>query len=352
MKTYFAQGAEECASSTKRSAEEVIRNLCQKIDETLEPLLPPGSRCALFNFPHHPNIGDSAIWLGQEDWLRRHRVEIAYVCDLWTYSPQRLREKLGSEGTILLSGGGDVGDVWPLSQQFRERVITEFPKHRIIQLPQSFHFNEEKNLLRAKSVFNRHPRFTLMARADYGADFARREFQVPVLLCPDMALALGPIPRPISPSAEVVWLSRSDIESKGKTTPTPHLPNVIVKDWLKEPRTKARQVDRFISSAMIEFPKRLRGLSDLRRPLFRRIAQKRLREGCRLLSQGRMVITDRLHGHIVSLLLGIPHILLDNSYGKLSRFYKTWTQDCKLTTWADSSDEAIRLARATIAKGQ
>lgn len=35
-------------------------------------------------------------------------------------------------------------------------------------------------------------------------------------------------------------------------------------------------------------------------------------------------------GHIVSLLLGIPHILIDNNIGKLGDYFSTWTHDCPL----------------------
>ncbi|WP_276524270.1 polysaccharide pyruvyl transferase family protein, partial [Enterobacter hormaechei] len=46
-------------------------------------------------------------------------------------------------------------------------------------------------------------------------------------------------------------------------------------------------------------------------------ARRRVERGLRLLSRGERIVTDRLHGHILSLLLGIPHVVLDNDYGKL-----------------------------------
>jgi len=49
-----------------------------------------------------------------------------------------------------------------------------------------------------------------------------------------------------------------------------------------------------------------------------------------ILSLGRVVITDRLHGHIFCLLLGIPHVLLNNDSGKNWNFYETWTRDSPL----------------------
>ena len=46
-----------------------------------------------------------------------------------------------------------------------------------------------------------------------------------------------------------------------------------------------------------------------------------------MLSTGGLVVTDRLHAHILSLLLDIPHVLLDNSYGKVAGFADQWTGD-------------------------
>ena len=63
-----------------------------------------------------------------------------------------------------------------------------------------------------------------------------------------------------------------------------------------------------------------------------------------MLGEGRVVITDRLHAHILSLLLGIPNVILDNSYGKLHDFYHTWTSGGGLVRWARDPEHAIALA--------
>jgi pyruvyl transferase EpsO len=65
-------------------------------------------------------------------------------------------------------------------------------------------------------------------------------------------------------------------------------------------------------------------------------ASARLLRGLTLLSRGRGVITDRLHAHILSLLLDKPHVLVDNSYGKNRTFYETWTSECEIAELAVS----------------
>ena len=45
---------------------------------------------ALIDFPAHPNVGDSAIWLGERAYLRRRGADVAYTCDIKNYSKSRL----------------------------------------------------------------------------------------------------------------------------------------------------------------------------------------------------------------------------------------------------------------------
>ena len=39
------------------------------VHDVLDPLIPRGSQVALFDFPNHSNVGDSAIWLGEQAYL-------------------------------------------------------------------------------------------------------------------------------------------------------------------------------------------------------------------------------------------------------------------------------------------
>ncbi|MEO1222550.1 MAG: polysaccharide pyruvyl transferase family protein, partial [Pseudomonadota bacterium] len=58
---------------------------------------------------------------------------------------------------------------------------------------------------------------------------------------------------------------------------------------------------------------------------FDTLTEMRVKRGFAMLSRGRAVATDRLHGHIMSVLLGIPHFVSDNSTGKLTAFGEAWT---------------------------
>ena len=42
------------------------------------------------------------------------------------------------------------------------------------------------------------------------------------------------------------------------------------------------------------------------------------------MAAAQCVVSNRLHGHILACLLGLPNLLFDNSYGKCSDYFHTW----------------------------
>jgi exopolysaccharide biosynthesis predicted pyruvyltransferase EpsI len=327
-------------------ASSVVETLSNYIDDVLGRLIPEGGRLALLDFPNHSNAGDSAIWLGEFDWLTRHGAEIVYSCDIWTYSAEHLRRRVG-DGTILLHGGGNLGDLWPAYQAFRERVVDEFPDNRIVQLPQTVHFRDPDAIERARSAFGAHRDLTLLCRDYVSLEFVRSNFAVRSELCPDMAFAIGTLARPRPPEADVLWLARTDLESSQSALS--RLPNGVLRtDWLEEEWTDAAQENQTISEQLYWDEENSEPLIDAILTTYERLARERVLRGCNTLSRGRVVITDRLHGHILSLLLGIPHVLLDNSYGKVSNFYRAWTEGSELAHWCANPQEALDVATSLV----
>ncbi|MGH7146335.1 MAG: polysaccharide pyruvyl transferase family protein [Nitrospiraceae bacterium] len=326
-------------SLSSSSHVDIVARLSKKIDDVLQPIVPSGKPCALVGFPNYPNVGDSAIWLGTRGYLDRHGAPVVYACDTTTYSQEQLRAQL-KNGVILLQGGGNLGDLWPDHQRLREAVIEAFPDKKIVQLPQTIHFKETTSLARARAVFDRHPDLTILARDQRSLEFARNEFRAKTFLCPDMAFALGSLQRPQSPRSQIVWLARTDIEAIGRYLRIPS-GEVEQIDWLEDRPSVTLCANEFLTRQICHHPRALRRLSGPLSRTYDPLARERLMRGRRMLSMGQVVITDRLHGHILCLLLGIPHVLLDNNYGKISRFFETWTRDSELVVWADSPEQAL-----------
>jgi pyruvyl transferase EpsO len=71
-----------------------------------------------------------------------------------------------------------------------------------------------------------------------------------------------------------------------------------------------------------------------------------------LLSRGRVVITDRLHGHVLATLLGLPHCVMDSQYGKVRALWDTWTHEVPDAVWCDTLGEAIERASERVGRLQ
>ncbi len=216
----------------KTSDRDLIQRWSDEIDRVYAQYLRPGQRAALINFPNHANAGDSALWLGERAALRRAGVRLVYQASWASYRPQDLARVLRPDDVILLHGGGNFGDIYLHNQAVvRMQVLQDFAHHRTLQLPQSIWFQDEKNREDLAALCEAHRDFTLLVRDRQSLDLARAHFQVPSALCPDMAFALGPQARGRAPRSDILWLARTDVESRGSRAPVDQ-PDVEVVDWL------------------------------------------------------------------------------------------------------------------------
>lgn len=318
----------------------LIRRLRREIRRSVEPLLEGRSSVALLDFPAHPNVGDSAIWLGELSLLADLGIgEPRYVCEAETFEPAALRRSRA--GTILLHGGGNLGDLYPHHQELRERVIRSFPDRTIVQLPQSICFREQGNLERARRAIGEHPDIVLLLRDRRSLEFAREKFEAPSQLCPDTAFWLGRQSRRERPRRDRLWLMRTDGEAATRTTAIGQTETVM--DWLEDDRSAVFRVHRWLQpwAARGGWGPLRRMAAGLLHWTYTRQATDRLERGLRLLGSSRRVVTDRLHAHILCIMLGIPHAVMEDRYGKIDAFYRTWTSECDLARRADSTEEAL-----------
>lgn len=303
---------------------------------------------ALLDFPHHANVGDSAIWLGEVAFLRSNGLRSVYGCDHIKYDPKKLAKAVG-EGPILLHGGGNFGDVWPIYQQFRHMVIEAFPDNPIIQLPQTLHFSDLSGAHATRRLIERHRNFKLFVRDATSLAFAQEHFPSSrPELCPDAAFMLGRLESPVSATRDIVFLRRTDNEQRPEwqayINEASARQDMEVVDWLEEPfhplfiaLGAIRRLSTFSSSSHFILEASWNAAAH-------RLAMMRLQRGLAILGRGRVVITDRLHAHILASLLGRPHVVLDNNYGKLTSFIHAWTREWAVCHVA--ADPAMAIEKA------
>lgn len=306
---------------------------------------------ALLDFPSHMNVGDGMIWAGEKAYLDALDVKIRYACDIERYSHIALR-KAHPEGAILLHGGGNLGDVWPKFQTFRERVIQDFPDRKIIQLPQTLFYREKEKAVEADRIFGSHPDLTVMLRDENSMQRAKELLpSVRTVFVRDMALGWTPPVQTSDASREVLILAREDSEARGSTAALAndirHLTKVEVADWglvgydhlqwkmAKVPGRIVRQFEPLLNSHHTRYV--LNGA-------YNQMLNLNLDAGVHLFRNRKLIITDRLHAHVLASLMQIPHIVMDNSYGKVRSIFDDYTHQFPVANFAMSNDEAASIA--------
>lgn len=307
-----------------------LERLRVRLDEGLQCLLPEPCSVALIGMPLHDNVGDHAIWLAQLKWLDRHGYTVCYRADLRSYTDEGVR--WARPDLLLFQGGGSFGDVWPEAQEHREHVLAQFPYLPAVQFPQTVHFQSNQAKVRAQRAIEGHSNFQLAVRDAQSLEHVGN-WQVPTVLTPDMAFELGRL-RARPPSQDVVLLMRRDHERAVQSDTSGAL------DWVREPwPITSRQLNRLARTVSV-----VPSLGRAHGAVAAIWSRRQLRRGLSMLAQGHTVISDRLHAHILSVLLGRRSVVLDNSYGKLRATFDTWTSHLEGVTWATSLEEARILA--------
>jgi exopolysaccharide biosynthesis predicted pyruvyltransferase EpsI len=331
-------------------AASILQGLREEVHRTVAEVIAPGARCALLGYPNHTNPGDHAVWLGARATLQHRQAEIVYECSWRDYSRDALRSAVEQGAQIVFTGGGNFGDLWPATHVLRERVLEDFKGTRVVQLQQSVHFERADNLARTADLLRRHGNVALVVRDRPSLELAQRSFDVDVRLAPDLGFA-APLPAPAEkPTVAVAWIAREDRESRGLN------PEVAPKgvwriDWnLREHEQRRLRAEPPLPAALGDLIARNKTLTKTDRDwrilsaIRDQLSDMRLKRGCRILGRGRVIVTDSLHAHILGLMLGIPTVATDNSYGKLKATFEAFTHAFPLARWADTPSQALAIA--------
>ena len=315
-----------------------VNDLKNKVIKELSTLIT--GDYVLLDVPNYKNIGDHLIYKGELDFFS----ETPFQCQskssvTFTFSTE-IKSKI-----ILLQGGGNFGDLYPLHQKFREKVIRENYNKRIIILSQSVQFNKESEAIESAKVFNQHPDLTICARDQYSFDYLKKYFgQCNIIMVPDMAFC-SQYQKSKQATKDLLIMKRRDFEI-GAADEVKLSSDYTISDWttfeptLKESIAKYyEKVNNKLSKWVFKALKKdsVFGLFPLRNE------KAYIQMGIDLVSQYKFVISTRLHGHILCLLLGIPSIIVDNSYGKNKRFYNSWLKNVEGSYFSNTIEEALEL---------
>ena len=279
----------------------------------------------LFNFAAFENKGDPAITVGELNLIKKFGIELVFHCpttqcgDAAIHNAKTLSKKYNTrELVILMHGGGNILSY--IDEDFnRKRVLDNFPDFEVVLFPQSiWHNASDAETKHFQDVYSKHKNLTFLYRDRNSYNLGKRLFsRVKCFLMPDMAFDIGPVQRFMQPTHDILWLKRRDTESVSYQIPIREVSkyDVIISDWWewKTPKGKSYLEDAYLIAA----------------------------NGMLFLQRGRVVITDRLHGHILCVLMGIPHVVMDTVNKKISSYMQSWTGGIENIEVAHSPKDAL-----------
>lgn len=284
----------------------------------------------LLDDPYHANIGDLLIWGGEKQLLTLSGHRCLYSSSCWDYVHQNVPENT----IIILHGGGNWGDLWRVHQEFRMRIMEEYPENLIIVLPQTVFYNDQQILEDDMALINRHQNVIICARDRYSYDLLNSKLDNTVMLLPDMAFMLELSPESTT-TGRTLFLKRGDKELANIDKIKPLLPAEYEEhDW----PTMEKEFPIYKKAEHPDFL--FRGVRKIARLFDKNVDRKwkdyywehtilpfTIKTGVDFINQYDKIYTTRMHVGILGTLLGKDVTMFDNSYSKNKGFYDTWLSD-------------------------
>ena len=250
----------------------------------------------LMGFPNHRNLGDQAIALAEEIFIRKNFPEYDFYSvpeGIMLKCVDKVRKACTDEDILVLHGGGNFGNQYMYIEESRRKILELFPNNPIILMPQSIYFSNDEEgkeeLNKTIKVYNKHKNFTIVAREQISYDKIKENFTADVLQTPDIVMSLNK-QRFDEKRNGIMYILRHDVEVVLDDTDRNDLINVgkklfddvIVTDMMFPKQIKDHERKEILDTFMANIGKR------------------------------QVVVTDRLHGMIFCAITGTPCIVFSN----------------------------------------
>ena len=282
-----------------------------------------------FELPCFDNLGDHAIAYAQtlflQTFIKKHAKYQLYVIDGWDTIQAliQLKKEISKQDVILCQGGGNMGNLYEFAEAFRKKIIDYFPHNRIIIFPQTIFFSgDEQNnkKLQISKVYNRCDKLTICARDHISYEMMQKMFNARIVEVNDIVAYLsGKVGKAVQRKGILLCL-RSDGESALSAADKRRIQNFC-----------------FRQSSNVKITDTCTGKN-----IERDEREKYLNRKWNLFMSAEIVVTDRLHGMIFSLITGTSCIVLGNNHHKVKATYETF-KDCEYLYYAENIEDIENL---------
>lgn len=272
--------------------------------------------------PNLRNVGDHAQAIAIGAWLKKHFPELSVIemdKQRSKYLLPALRWLIQSDDVVFLHSGGNMGDRGTASEAIRRLIISSFLRNKIVSLPQTIYFSDTQTGIEEREnthqIYATHPNLTIIGRDPRSGELAAELFPKAQVFCmPDFVLSMATKhSEKKNTSTKVLLCLRLDNESA--ITPEQR------RDIANRLPYSCTYYDTTIDS-LIELNER----------------EAVLESALDLFRASDVVITDRFHGLIFSVLCRKPCVVLRTVDHKLTSAMH-WFKDVPFILFAKNLDE-------------
>jgi len=269
-------------------------------------------RIFIFLAADYGNLGDIAITYAQHKFLKENFqeyqvIEIPISCTLEAIPA--VQSSILEGDIVTTVGGGNMGDLYPIIENYRQLVIKSFKKNLFISFPQTVEFKENskgrKALKKAKKIYGNHPNIYLLARESQSYFYFKRNFSPnKIYEVPDIVMTLKIKKSNVTRKGGLICL-RDDKEKKLNKLQQKQLIELLQNEF-----KSINFRDTHIGGSKLNLRQRIRELFKIWNEF----------------SSAECVITDRLHGMIFCYITNTPALVFLNNNHKIKSSYK-WIQN-------------------------
>lgn len=272
--------------------------------------------------PEHDNLGDHAI--AQAEIQLLSELEIPYI----EYTEEKIKElkrngdlRVLNGRPILACGGGNMGTLWFYHEELFRSLISSCPKSKIILLPNSIYYENSAwgrdELENSRNIYNSHGSLKLYARELVSFNIMKRNYKN-VAIAPDMVLRMNYCNSDKKREGCILCL-RNDLEK----TLTIEQEKIIHEQLSEIFGSNIKKLDMAVGKKI--------------KPKDREVELEKQYEAFRC---AELVVTDRLHGMIFSVITGTPCVVIDSKSHKLRGTYE-WIKELDYVEFCDDQISII-----------
>lgn len=255
--------------------------------------------------PTHSNLGDHAIAFAEMRFIKYRTknyktIEVPFLCcnNFIKYK----KTLIDSEDIVLIIGGGNMGDLYLSEEICRRNLVDNFLYNHIIIFPQTIYFQSQMELAKTIKCYSGHKNLTIIARENKSYFFMKSSFtKNKVILTPDIVLSISLNKKNKKQNRDGVLVCLRDDMEKSLSTKDSNLIKNFINNYFKT----IKLTDTISKKRLILPFMRVRELD------------KKFME----FSSSKLVVTDRLHGMIFSIITNTPCIVFSNNNHKISGTY-------------------------------